>query len=393
MNPELALVAACCRWPDDDQRRAAIAAAGQAVADWPRVAALAAAHRVEGLVDHGLRSAAIAVPEAVAEALAAAAAEIRLLNLRAMGEMLRLAAAFDRTGLPMLFLKGIPLGVRAYGTAILKRSLDIDLLVAPRDVVAAARVLGELGYRPRIPPRPLTDEEFERWSYVSKEAQFESERGIVDFHWGLADQPALLPDVDVASGSCRVGLIGDRSVATLADAPNLAYLAVHGALHGWSRLKWLADFAAFVAAHDQHSRNEMIAAARLLAPGRALDQAFALADRLLGAGIRPSSPMASDQAVHRMADLALEVIAARRLGVELERDRMAFGKVVRLQRLLQPGLRYRLAEWRRQLRQTETRLRLRFPVPRRWHWLYQLLRLPGEIAGRLWRVIESGPRS
>ena len=225
MTPELALILACCRWPDGAARRHAIAVAAEQVGDWAAVAALARAHRVEGLVDNGLRSGAIDTPERFRAQLAAAAAEIRAFNFGAIAQTLRIDRALGNAGILAMFLKGLPVGVAAYGTPLLKRSWDIDLFVRPADATAAGTILEGLGYAPRRPPRPLDGAEFARWSVVSKEAEFRAATGItVELHWRLADHPMLIPTIDATAPSCAVTLLGEHRVATLA-------VALPGGLH------------------------------------------------------------------------------------------------------------------------------------------------------------------
>lgn len=371
MSPELALIAACCRWPDDVARSTAIAAAAEAVGDWPMIARLAEAHRVEGLVDQGLRRAAVAVPRDVAEPLAASAAEIRLRALLQIGEMLRINEAFAGSAIRHCFLKGICVGVVAYGTATLKRSWDIDLLVGPDQVLAAARLLTGFGYAPSS-RRTFDEGEFARWSVVSKELEFTSPRGTaVELHWRLSDHPALLGGVGMESPLRPVPLIGDHQVETLADAPCLAYLAVHGAAHGWSRLKWLADFNALLAARGASEREELIAAARGHGTGRALDQALSLAERWLGAVIpRQPAAIGRDLSAHRqLVRLAERVIEARAAGEPIEDNVSARLATVRAQWLMAPGVANVGREVLRLLRGSEDRRR--WPLPA---WLYWLIR-------------------
>jgi len=173
MTPAFRLVAACCRWPAIEDRAQAIRDAAAAVTDWDEIVRVADRHRVEPLVTNGLAAADLPIPPV----LAAAVEHHRALSLRDIGETLRIAAALDRAGIEHLFLKGAPLGVVTYGSPLLKRSWDIDLLVLPGQAVATAALLAEMGYAPVMPPRPLDREEFARWSVVSKEAELRGPNG------------------------------------------------------------------------------------------------------------------------------------------------------------------------------------------------------------------------
>jgi hypothetical protein len=276
-------------------------------------------------------------------------------------------------------LKGAPLGVRAYGSPLLKQSWDIDIFVDPHSAVAAAAALADLGYAAHVPARPFTSAEFRRWSAVSKEAELRSASGrTVELHWSLSDHSMLLRGVDTGAVTEQVQLFGGNFVPTLGDAANIAYLAVHGAFHGWSRLKWLADFAAFVGAQPRERQEQLIAQAREWNVGLALDQALALSNDLLGAGLS-SAPSADAQV---LASLAKQTIERRGEAQDFDSDNRALDAISEIKRRLHPGARYRRMLLYRRLRGSEDRRQ--FPLPSGLTWAYWLVR---PFAGS-WRVLQ-----
>lgn len=361
---ELAFVRACCRWPDDDARRLAIDRSAGDVRDWDEVARLAAVHRIEGLVAQG------AVLAGRSSTFGATAERVKLRALDDLGETLRLSRSLGQAQIRHAILKGVPLGVRAYGSPTLKQSWDIDLLVAPDEAVAAADALVRLGYQPRVPARPFTSDEFRRWSAVSKEAEFRLPSGrTVELHWGVSDHPMLLRPVGVADAGCSVDLLIGAPVPTLGDSANLAYLAVHGAYHGWSRLKWLADFAAFLTARPVDDRRQLIESAASHGVGRALDQALILSEQLLGAevGVVVESGEARD-----LAALAIVAIERRGRADDLDKDSEGTRAIRAIRRRLVPGIRYRLVLGYRRLKGSEDRRLI--PLPPRLAWGYWAIR-------------------
>ena len=364
LGPELEFVCACCSWPDDGRRRSRLTAAAALVADWGEVGRVAREHRVEGLVAQA--TAAVGV----GAGLAAAGERVKRRALDDLAETIRVARALDGAGLVHAILKGVPLGVRAFRTPVIKQSWDIDVLVEPADAVAAANVLATLGYAPHMPARPFTTAEFERWSPVSKEAEFRSAAGrTVELHWGVADHPMLLPRVTAATADGEVELLDGAAVRTLGDAANLAYLAVHGASHGWSRLKWLADFAAFFASVPPADRGRLVEDARQLGTGHALDQALGLSRRLLDLDI---APQAASAEAKRLAALAVVAIRRRGAGADFESDSLAQGAIREIRRKLMPGARYRMILVGRALRGSEDRRLI--ALPKKFHWAYAILR-------------------
>lgn len=359
ITPEFQLVAACCRWPDDAGRSAAVTRAAPRGTNWEEVVRLAHRHRVEPLVGHGLTGAGLAVPESLAALIEAQ----RAASLRDIGETLRIAAALASAGITHRFLKGAALGVASYGSPLLKHSWDVDLLVLPRDAVAAAAVLAALDYTPRMPPRPFDQQEFARWSVVSKEAELVSARGtVVELHWRVSDHPDLLTGITAATAARRIALLGSNQVSTLEDSANVAYLAVHGTSHAWARLKWIADFNAFMTSFEDCARADLLAKARQRGVGRAIDCALSLADDLFGDRRSGAAPTASSLIVASRAALAAD--DQDRIDVQSARARWR----------ICPTLAYRARESRLRLRGSVDRLD--HPLPRRWEFLYPAVRIP-----------------
>lgn len=240
---EFALLAACCRWPRDP---AAVRAAADAI-DWTHFLALARRHRVIGLAAATLEEAGIVPPPAVALTLANARRRIAGRNLRLLNETTRLAQLLAARGIAAAFVKGTTLAELAWHDQGFKQATDIDLAVTPADLPAMIALLGEEGYRLDSPRVALDGRGLEVLRDVLKEAAFvhDARRVMVDLHWRLASIPHLLADMDSARDLATVPIAG-RAVPTLRGGRLLDYLAVHGARHGWSRIKWLADFNALL---------------------------------------------------------------------------------------------------------------------------------------------------
>jgi hypothetical protein len=363
VSPELRLVATCCRWPADGAREKAISGQLEGNVNWMEVERLAAFHRVEGLVAHGVRPLAEVVPSANLARFERAAEAVRITSIRDLGESLRIARVLTDAGIEYRFLKGAALGVAAYGTPTLKHSTDIDLLVLPKDAVAAAAYLESLGYKPILPPRRLDAEEFARWSIVSKEAEFRSDRGTtVDLHWRVSDHPQLLHSIDATSPPRAVDVLEADFILTLSDATNLAYLSVHGAAHAWFRLKWLADFNGLLNSFDNSCRALRLAEASKLGVGDTLNAALRLSANLFY-----EATIDNDERASTLVAICVDAICAS--------DEGAAGCIAKKARWrLAPSWRFRWAEVR--VRWTGTLDRLEHPLPQGWHFLYVWLRIP-----------------
>jgi hypothetical protein len=347
--PEFSLAAACCRWPPSPSREAAIRAAASGI-DWPRFAAVVARHRVEGLVHDGLRRAGIAPPPEIAARLAAAGTGIARENLLFAAEAHRLNGLLEAAGARFLFLKGVTLNMLAYGTLALKKAADIDVAVAPEDYPPAIGAVAAAGYRCVAPGPEPSLEEILAWSARTKHSIWTRGGICLELHTSLVDSGAMLGGVTVASPRQQVPIGPGIALPTLATAELFAYLAVHGATHAWSRLKWLADVAALLSQLGQDEIAPLYRRSLALGAGRSGAQALLLAEQLLGLRLPPalSEELRGDRGVRYLARAAR---AAMLRGGPKELDEMLLGTAaIHLSHLrLKKGLAFKLHELKRKL--------------------------------------------
>lgn len=281
MPAELMLAAACCRWPHGPARVEAIRNAAAADLDWSRFRAVVVRNRIGMLAHCGLTQAGITPPHEVAHQLSERAALAARHGLATARESLRLQREFEAAGLPSLILKGAPLSILAYGDLGIKESLDIDLLISCDHALPAITLLRALGYEDRL--LHLDRGQLDGYIRHAKEAPFIDRKSglVVDLHWRLVDDRTLLPGLDVQGPSQEVVVPGGV-LRTLAASELFAYLCVHGLLHNWARLKWIADLGAFLGKLSQEDVEHLYEAARRLEAARAASVALALCERLLG---------------------------------------------------------------------------------------------------------------
>jgi hypothetical protein len=278
-SAEFLLLAACCRWPTDPH---AVRAATPDAIDWGHFLALVARHRVAGFAYRGLTAAGIDMPPRLAGRYRRLAAR-NLLLLTEAGRLARLLAA---AGIPAAFLKGAALGELAFGDQNVKQTLDNDLLVAPSNVAGTIALLEGAGYRLTDPATPLDAKRLSVLIDMVKECTLihSGHGAMVDLHWRMTSVKGLLAEPDMASASAIV-VAGGVALPTLTGAPLMTYLAVHGARHGWSRIKWLADFNALLTAMDDSAVASLRHHAKQAGVGRCMELALLQCSRLFGADI------------------------------------------------------------------------------------------------------------
>jgi len=281
---EFALVVACCMWPPSERRNLTIGCAAAKVSDWARFLRIVRHHRVAGLALDGLRKAQTSVPDETAGSLRADAAALARQNLLFAAESFRLQKALDDLGIPNLSVKGVTLAQLAYGSLAIKHSWDIDLLVLPEGVTGAIQALARLGYRASKPFPSESDRRYGHWLEFTREYLFfhESNSAVVELHWRLTDNEHFLPGVSAKSTPRTVMISSSLGLRTLDDGDLFVFLCVHGAFHGWARLKWLADVAALISGDDAERLEQRFFAAKQANAEHCVAQAYLLCDRLFG---------------------------------------------------------------------------------------------------------------
>ncbi|MBX9634533.1 MAG: nucleotidyltransferase family protein [Magnetospirillum sp.] len=260
----------------------ALDALGQALegdVDWDQLVVGAKRHRLVVPLINSLRMGGFCgrVPADCLHALNQLRGGQVALALQRAGLVVRMAAAFRQAGVEALFLKGPVLSQRLYGRPEVRGSGDVDVLVRPEHVERARLVLSAL------------DVVVERDAgtglnrFVYHEDGFRDARtGIwVELHRRLSANPYAVPlDFDALwQARSHVSIVGE-AVAVLSTGHEALFLIVHGAGHGWQRLRWLTDMAVLLRSPDALAESMGAAAAVGMMP--ALHHTLGLAQRWLG---------------------------------------------------------------------------------------------------------------
>ena len=282
-----ALVALLDPWRYGDEDTVRHKLAGLAPIDWPLVLAVAARHRVTPLLAARVKAAGLAQdarlapPAACLAALDRQALAAQASELGSLAELRRLRALFDREQIPFLVFKGLTLSWLCFGRLGVRINRDIDILVAPEAMLQGHAALVAAGYC-RVEPEgelapeavALSLERTKDWVYVKP-----GTASIVELHHRLFDNVHLC-DPEVAARARRLTLFDQVEVATLAAEDEIAYLALHGAMHAWSRLKWLLDVAILIRDTPPADLDALLRRNRGGPAAGALHQAIALCWRL-----------------------------------------------------------------------------------------------------------------
>lgn len=299
--PEFKLAIACCA---DAIGAARVPEELVGAVDGNRFLATVERHRIDGLAHRALAPFKALLPARVSEMLEAGGRRVAEEGLRAAVQCKQLREALAEHEIDVLFLKGLAVGKLAFGSALAKRSWDIDILVAEPDVERAAGVLEKLGYR--CPVGAVG-----RWHRRHKETGwFNDKLAPVELHSRLADNRRLILDIGMRSPRQTIQVLPGIELQTIAGDHLLAYLAVHGASSAWFRLKWITEFAGLLRGCSAHAIAATARNLQELGAGRAAGQALLLSSWLFGSPVPPG--ISQDSKVHALARLALAQLANER---------------------------------------------------------------------------------
>jgi hypothetical protein len=251
-----------------EERRARLARLLTSTADWDTVISLAERHGVAGLVYDQLHGA--PVPPHVRDGLAALARANVARNLRLRHELSRLLAAFSRSGVAVLPLKGPVLADYLYPAPLLRTSGDLDVLVRGDDHARAVRLVEALGYR----PRPVEEQGADYHTI------FTNDVADVELHHDIGERHVSRMDVEEIWASATAAQWRGHPIVAMAPPDQLVYLAFHAAKDGLASLRSLVDIALLVerdravlpwAALGRHLRARPIAPVVYLALSEARD--------------------------------------------------------------------------------------------------------------------------
>ncbi|AJA11296.1 hypothetical protein SKP52_22230 [Sphingopyxis fribergensis] len=288
---------------------------------WPTLIEYAERHRVMPFFANRLRAlgwmagTAARVDADVQARLEKTVRESAFAELASLAELKRISQRFADHGVTPILLKGLALSQLCFGKIGWRTNHDIDLLIKPAELEACDRLLGDMDYV-RVEPHPALDPvQTERWRRAHKDWVYihRSRRTIVEVHYRLFDNEPLCAKVDLDQVE-PLDLFGQHLALSLTGDALRSYLALHGLLHGWSRLKWLIDY-------------ELIGPASTLRSERPV--AIRVADRL-GDTLFSSPPAAPNGGGYgRTALLVRSSLNAMAGGGAQELERTRFGTTIK----------------------------------------------------------------
>ena len=321
-TPEMQLLLACCTvsmkqddWDRKESLDKLLSSIDKERIDWSEFLNLIDRHRVHSLVYRNIHKYATEhIPAHVELALKKRSRKKSRQMLNLTAELRRLSKLFAQHDIFMLSFKGPALSQQLFGNLGLRYCKDLDLLVKPEELDQAEQLLLSDGYRRQRLDFALTPRQkkayLKQWHHVS---YYHPERQIiVELHWRLCSNPHLLPSTylqRMIETTQQLSIAGTQ-ITSLSDEDTLLYLCLHGANHGWYRLKWLCDVAQFLHRDQAINWQAWVENVLALTLHRPVAQALLLAHQLFDAPLPPATrPLtAEDQIIPQLVAHSIRVL-------------------------------------------------------------------------------------
>lgn len=160
-------------------------------------------------------------------------------GLRNKSLLLRTLDALAPVGVFPVVLKGYAFAVRYYSDPLLRPSVDVDILVARRELAAVETALRTLGLTRYDDPA----EEMEQYHH---HIAFTGPSGHVEVHFRATSGLGLKEREEGLALEAIPFELEGRQVRIPRPEDELVYLAVHAAQHVFLRLNWLYDLKLFL---------------------------------------------------------------------------------------------------------------------------------------------------
>ncbi|MDQ2800010.1 MAG: nucleotidyltransferase family protein, partial [Armatimonadota bacterium] len=216
--------------------------------EWARFSELAGAHRVQPLAYQAFKADAATVPPDVMSRLQAEAQRCWIHSTMLAQELARISRLLGGEGIPLAAMKGPALATQVYGSITARTMGDLDILVRPSEFARARALLeaNDFVWEETVAALPL----FYQDLYARQAHHFTFRQRRLGYplevHVRASSGPAYFPiPVEELLADAQPVSVAGVDVPTLSLRHHFLFVAAHGAKHGWWRLQWVADFAAF----------------------------------------------------------------------------------------------------------------------------------------------------
>jgi hypothetical protein len=205
----------------------------------------------------------------------------QLKAIKGQSIQLNLQSYFDEHHIYAIFLKGILLSRQYYGDIGLRNVVDIDVWVDENNFTRVKDFLLSLGYVGVLDKYDFNSKQLNFLRQTTHDEmffhEFDRNAPVVELHWKLRNALGNFKfDTKVDSGFLLRVEENNRVFSVFSHIDQFIFLSVHGAEHGWFKIKWLVDLVhlmktieldwnqVVIRANDLHSLKEVRLAWELL---------------------------------------------------------------------------------------------------------------------------------
>lgn len=202
--------------------------------NWDALLKLADEHSVQGLLAKRLSEIEPArIPVAARERLQSRIRAQHLFALSLTADLFRILQGFSDVGINTALVKGPILSLLAYDDPSVRSYVDLDLLVADRDIQRASQKMLEIGFQSEVPVSAICAGKIPG-EYLFRRP---GTQRVVELHTehSFRYYPKQMPINDLFARRRQV-LLDGREVPGLSLEDEFVLTCVHGAKHFWERL-------------------------------------------------------------------------------------------------------------------------------------------------------------
>lgn len=161
--------------------------------------------------------------------------------MKMSAEMESLSDCFQKQEIRCLFLKGPALAYQLYRNLSMRTSNDLDVLISLKDFKKADALLIERGYERDEYKRSVLGD----WKWKNHHVEYMHPDTLqkIELHWKLHPGGAKEPSFDQLWNRKQASTLTKKTTYLLGTEDLYVFLMIHGARHGWFRLRWLVDLA------------------------------------------------------------------------------------------------------------------------------------------------------
>jgi hypothetical protein len=230
-------------------------------------------------------------------------------SVKLAGELVRLVRLLNNNGIRALSLKGPLLAREIYGDIAFRYSKDLDIIIAEQDLEKTDKLLLANGFKNADMEINLSPKQKAHIIKTNHHFVYQKPGGIIiELHWRDNSESTKF-QFDKLWFKRRELILSGQSINVLSAEDEFIYLLIHGAIHGYTRLRWLCDIAEIIK-KDQLSWNEIINKATGMNIMEVLVQTVILCESLLSVNIPEAlkAPLAGNKLGKKMAIKAIPLI-------------------------------------------------------------------------------------